>query len=186
MNTNVLNTEKVLAVGSVLGDVELDDVLVPRAPSIAAKVLRGVADACLVDLEPVTVTLVGLSGAGSLGEVGQAGTGVLHGSADSELEADLGTGLDLGGLGLASVGEGALVADDVVQVRGRVVTDVLPLDGVVLGRTSAGTNVLVAGSLLAVDDELVEEVVTLDGASHRGDNSGGRELHFDGIEMSFS
>jgi len=102
---------------------------------------------------------------------------MLHGGTDGELEADLGAGLDLGGFGAPSVLEGALVADDIIQIRRRTIADVLPLDGVVLGRASACADVLVAVGLAAVDDQLVEEVMPVGGLSQGGEEGDRGELH---------
>ena len=57
VNTNVLNADEVLAVGSVLGDLGRDPVTVVGAPGVAGEVTVA-ADTLLEDLEPVTRSIV--------------------------------------------------------------------------------------------------------------------------------
>lgn len=56
----MLGAEKILAVGSVLGDSSGDGVLVPAAPSIGSEIAALVADTLLEDLEPLARSIVGL------------------------------------------------------------------------------------------------------------------------------
>jgi len=159
VKTNVLRANQVLALWHLSRDSELDLVAIPRAPSITENVLVGVAKTRLEDLEPLAVTLVLFDGAGRLGHVDESGAGVLHGSAVGKLHGHLGAGCDLLDAGLASAGERALVAAEVVHVGGHVVEGVLPLGGVELLRTSVLADELVALGLLAVGDEDVKGVV---------------------------
>lgn len=157
--TDVLRANKVLSIRNVRGNSELDPVLVPGAPGIGLNVLAGVADALLVDLEPVTVTLILVGSTRSLGHVHETRTRVLHGGTDAKLHGKLGSSLDLGRLGLTGEGEGPLVAAEVGHVGGHVIAGVFPFGRVVLFGTGVGTNVLVGGGFLTVDDEGVEEVM---------------------------
>lgn len=176
VDTDVLGADEVLAIRSALRDGEFDPVLVPGAPSSAQEVGAGVADGLLKDLEPFTVTLVLVGSTGGLGHVDKSRSRVLHGSTNAELHGHLGSSLDLSGSGAASALERALVAAEVVHVRGHVVAGVLPLGGVVLGTTSVLADVLERLRLLAVDDEDIEKVVS-GGKLRNGGTGKKRELH---------
>jgi hypothetical protein len=183
VDTDVLNAEEVLAVGGTLGDLDIGGRRVVVAPGVLGEVTAGVADTLLHDLEPVTVTLVGLDIATGVGHVSQSRSGVTHLATDSELEGDHITSLDIGNLGLATSASGTLVADDVLTISEGVVADVGgrvggELDGVVLGSTGEVTDVLERSGVLAVDGGNLEEVV---GRSdlREGSESDGGELHFE-------
>lgn len=181
VNTNVLETGKVLAAGSILGDRGRNVIPVVIAPGGRGEITT-IANTELVDLEPVAVLSVkGLDAAGGLGHVDKLGTRVLELGANSELEADLVTSLDGQDIGLAGRGESTLVADDIGTIGVGVVTDVGrgvggELDGVVLGSTSRLANVLEGRRLSSTDDGLVHEVVSRSHLGDGGDKSSG-ELH---------
>lgn len=155
----MLNSEEVLPIGRVLGDVELHRGLLVRAPGITAEVGALTANASLVDLEPVAIATVGRGGAGRTRHVGQTGSWVEHGATGGKPEADASTGGDLSRLGAAGAVERALVAAHVIHVGRRVVPSVDPFDRVVERGTTGLPNVLVSAGLAAVDDELVKPVV---------------------------
>lgn len=181
VDTNVLNTEEVLAAGGILGDGGGDPVTVVGAPGLVGEVGVGVADTLLEDLEPVARAVVGLDVVtGGTGHVNQSRAGVLHLSTNTELDADLRTGSNGHDLSAASVGESTLVATGIGTVDGRAITEIGSrvggeLDRVVLGRAGGSTDVLGGGT---AGNGLVEEVV---GRGHLGkgteDNG---ELHVDG------
>jgi hypothetical protein len=183
VDTDVLNAEEVLAIGGTLGDLDIGGGRVVVAPGVLGEVTAGVADTLLHDLEPVTVTLVGLDIATGVGHVSQSRSGVTHLSTDTELEGDHITSLDIGDLSVGTGGGGTLVADDVLAISERVVADIGgrvggELDGVVLGSTGEVTDVLERSGVLAVDGGNLEEVV---GRSdlREGSESDGGELHFE-------
>ena len=184
VDTDVLEADEVLARGGAGGDLGGKSVLAPGAPCILGEV-SGAASTLLVDLEPVTGTVVGDDIViGSTRHVGEAGTGVLHLCANAELDAQLLTGSDLQDLSLAGVGEGALVADTITLVEHGVVADVLgrvagELDGVVGNRTGRGADVFVRTGGNTVDNGGVEEVV---GRGHLGEGTeGDGVLHFENV-----
>jgi hypothetical protein len=181
VDTDVLNTEEVLAVGGTLGDLDIGGRRVVVAPGVLGEVTAGVADTLLHDLEPVTVTLVRLDIAASVGHVGQSRSGVAHLATNTELEGDHITSLDIGDLSLGTGTGGTLVADDVLTISERVVADVLSgvggeLDGVVLGSTSEVSDVLERSRVLTVDGGDLEEVVGR-GDLREGSKGESRELH---------
>jgi hypothetical protein len=182
--TDVLSTEEVLAIGSIGGDDSTKSVLVPAAPGLTGEVGAGVADTLVVDLEPVALAVVGLDVVvGSAGHVDQRRAGVLHGSTDTELDADLGAGVDGQDLSATGVGESALVADDVISIDEGVVADIGrrvggELDGVELGGASEVADVGERPVSDTVDNGRLEEVVGRDHLG-RGGNSEGRDLHFE-------
>lgn len=187
VDTDVLETGEVLAVRGVLGDLGGDPVTVVVAPSGGGEVTT-VTDTKLVDLEPVTGTVVGLDGARGLGEVDELRTRVLELGTDSELEADLLTGVDGQDLGVATVLVGTLVADDIGSIDVGVVTDVGrrvggELDGVVGDRTGGLADVLEGRLLLTSLNVGVEEVMS---RGHLGDGSEGESgnLHSDRAVMN--
>jgi hypothetical protein len=186
VDTDVLNTEEVLAIGGTLGDLDIGGGRVVVAPGVLGEVTAGVADTLLHDLEPVTVTLVGLDIATGVGHVSQSRSGVTHLSTDTELEGDHITSLDIGDLSVGTGGGGTLVADDVLAISERVVADIGgrvggELDGVVLGRTGEVTDVLERSRVLAVDGGDVKEVVGR-GDLRKGSKGESRELHFERFE----
>lgn len=182
VKSDVLTTDDVLTVGESGGDLEVDGILVPRAPRGTTELLgaASLADETLVDLVPVEVGRVGGGGVVDLGGVDLDGTRVLHTStAESLLKTNLVTGLDLEDV--RSSGR-ALVADKVLVVGGDgALGSVLELHGHVSVLVLA--DVLVVGTLLlTADGELVEGVVSADGGGE-AENSGevGSGLHFDGV-----
>ena len=190
MQSDVLNSEEVLAVGGTLGDLDVERGGVVVAPGVLGEVTTSVADTLLHDLEPVTVTLVGLDITTGVRHVGQGRSGVTHLATDSELEGDHITGLDIGNLSGSTVAGSTLVADDVLTISERVVADIGgrvggELDGVVLGSTGEVTDVLERSRVLAVDGGNLEEVV---GRSdlREGSESDGRELHFERLVVEDS
>lgn len=155
----MLRANKVLAVRNIRRNRELNPVLVPGAPGISLNVLARVADALLVDLEPVTVALVLRSSTWCLGHVHETRARVLHSGTDTKLHGNLGSSLDHGRLGLTGEGEGTLVATEVGHIGGHVIAGVFPLGRVVLLGPGVGTNILVGSGFLTVDDKGVEEVM---------------------------
>lgn len=149
VNTNVLHADKVLSVGSVLGDLGSNPVPVVVAPGSGGEVTT-VANTLFVDLEPIARSVVGLDAAGGLGHVDQTGAGVLELGTYSQLEADLLAGVDRKDLRLVSRGESALVADDIGTIDGRAIADIGrrvrgELNWVVLDSTGRLANVLEGG-----------------------------------------
>lgn len=187
VDTDVLDTEEVLTIGGTLGDLDIGGGRVVVAPGVLGEVTTGVANTLLHDLEPVTVTLVGLDIATSVGHVSQGRSGVAHLATNTELEGDHITSLDIGNLGRGTLGGGTLVADDVLTISERVVADVGgrvggELDGVVLGSTGEVSDVLERSRVLAVDGGNLEEVV---GRSDLREGSKGesRELHVERLRV---
>jgi hypothetical protein len=179
VNTNVLNADEVLSVGSVLGDLGGNEVAVVVAPGGGGEV-AAIADALLEDLEPATRSVVGSGTGRCLGHVDQTGTGVPHLGVQGEF--DLVTGVDSQGLSLATSGA-ALVANNVRTVGKRSIADIgfrvgRELDGVVLGRAGRRADVLELPLLDTSNHVVVEEVV---GSGHLGDGGDdkSRELHPD-------
>lgn len=158
VDTDVLGADEVFTGRGADRNIEFNVVLVPAAPGVPLDVSLG-AETGLLDQEPVTVALVLLDGAGSLGHVDMDWAWVPHGGGDTELHGELGSGLDLSNAGAAGGGESTLVAAEVGVIGGDVVERVLPLGGVVLDRTSVLTNELIRLGLLAIDDKKLEEVV---------------------------
>lgn len=187
VNTDVLETNKVLAVRGVLGDLGSDEVPIVVAPSGGSEVAT-VTDTLLVDLEPVARAIVGLdASSGSLRHVDQTGAGVLELGADSQFGADLVTGIDSQDLGLAGRRKGTLVATSIGAIDGGTITKIGggvrgELDRVVLGRTSGLTDILEARLSGPTDNVGVEEVMS---RGHLGDGSESesRELHSDRAVM---
>jgi hypothetical protein len=179
---NVLTTDEVLTVGKSRGDLEVDRVLVPRAPRGATELFRAtsLADKSLVNLVPVEVGGVGGGSIINLGSVDLDGTRVLHTSTtESLLETDFITSLDLEDVARSGA---ALVAGEVLVVGGDgTVGDALELGGHVTVLVLA--DVLVVGTLLlTTDGKLVEGVMGADGggqAENSGNVAGG--LHFDRV-----
>jgi hypothetical protein len=106
---------------------------------------------------------------------------VLHPGTDTELHTDLGASGDLENLGLAGIGEGSLVADNIITIGERVVTNVLSgvgreLDGVEGSSTSELADELPLLRRSTVDNVDVEEVVGLSQLSQSGESESGR-LH---------
>lgn len=106
---------------------------------------------------------------------------MLHPGTDTELHTDLGASGNLEDLGLASIGEGSLVADDIISIGERVVTNVLSrvgreLDRVESSRTSELADELPLLGRSAIDDVDVEEVVGLSQLGQSGESESGR-LH---------
>lgn len=183
VDTDVLNTEEVLAVGGSLGNLDIGGRGVVVAPGVLGEVTAGVADTLLHDLEPVTGAVVGLDITTGIGHVSQSRSGVTHLGTDSELEGDHITTLDLKNLGVGTGLGAALVADDIITVDEGVVADVGgrvggELDGVVLGRTSEVTDVLEGLGLGTVESGGLEEVM---GRSNLREGSNGEngELHLE-------
>jgi len=182
VNTNVLKTDKVLAVGGVLWDLRSDVVLAIIAPGGRGEVAT-VANALLMDLEPVARSVVLLHTVGSEGHVDKLRAGVTKGGINSQGSADLIASVDGQNLGLGSRGKGTLVATDIGTINERAITDILSgvageLGRVVCDRTSRLANILEGGLLNTIDDVRVDEVM---GGGHLGDggNEESRELHFD-------
>jgi len=113
VEADVLDADEVLAGGSLLGDDELEAVLLPRAPR-AVIVGGSTAETSLHDLEPVARAVVCGDVRGSLGHVDESRAGVLDGLAVEDLETDLVTGVDLVGLDVA--GLSADVASEIVGI----------------------------------------------------------------------
>jgi len=162
VDTNVLDADEVLAVGSVLGDLGCDGVAAIVTPCGGGEVAT-VAHTLLEDLEPVAGAVVLLDGSRGLGHVDQARAWVLHLGTDSQLELDLVTGVDGQNLGLASRGKSALVATAIGAVDGGAVTEIGcrvggELGRVVLGRAGRRADVLVAGLSDAVCESCRYEV----------------------------
>ena len=126
------------------------------------------------DLETGSRSVVGLDiVTGNTGHVDKSQTGVLHLGLDTELHTDLGASGDLENVGVAGIGEGALVADDVLAVDVGVVTNVLSrvgreLDGVEGSGAGELADVLPWLSTGTVDDVGLEEVM---GAGHVGEGA---------------
>ena len=173
----MLRANKILPIREIRRDCKLNAIFIPRAPGVTFQVLVLVADAFLIDLEPVAIALVCLGRAGCFGHIHQRRARVLHRSTNTKLKGKLGTCLDLRRAGLASKGEGTLVAAEVRHVGGHVVAGVDPFGWVVLGSPGVGADILVRGAFLAVDDEGVEEVMSRDKRCD-GRNGEKRELHF--------
>lgn len=172
----MLTADQVFALRKACRNGEIDLVLIPGAPGGLLDIARGVADACLVDFEPVTISLVCLSGTRRLAHVYKHRARVLECGSDGELHAQLCACLDLGRRSLRGGLESALVAAEVRQVGGHIVAGVLPLGRVVLLRSGVLPDILETLGLSTIDDEGVEEVVSrgiLNDAC--GDESG--ELH---------
>jgi hypothetical protein len=183
VDTDVLNSEEVLAVGGTLGDLDVERGGVVVAPGVLGEVTTGVADTLLHDLEPVAISLVGLDVTTSSGHVSQSRSGVTHLGTDSELEGHDIAALDLKNLSVAAGSGGTLVADDVLAISERVVADVGgrvggELDGVVLGGTSEVTDVLEGLGLGTVESADVEEVMGR-GDLREGNEGESGELHFE-------
>lgn len=182
---DVLTTDKVLTVGKSGGDLEVDGVLVPRAPRGATELLgsASLADKSLVDLVPVKVGRVSSLSIIDLGGVNLDGTRVLHaGATESLLKTDLVTSLHLEDVGRSSA---ALVTGEVLVVGGDgAVGDALELGGHVSVLVLADVLVVLA-LLLAAEGELVEGVVGTDGGgqAEKSGNVGGG-LHFDSKRRS--
>ena len=151
---DVLNADKVLASRNALLDGPLKAVLLPAVPGSVDTGLAGVDEAALHDLGPVTAAIVAGDAARGLGDVDEARAGVLDLLVESELEANLVTGLD--GVGGNTSSLGSLVApqvggvDDVGSERGHVGVGVL-----------AGVSIVTTNGLV-VDHEAVEDVVRID------------------------
>lgn len=183
VDTDVLNSEEVLAVRGTLGDLDVERGGVVVAPGVLGEVTTGVADTLLHDLEPVAVSLVGLDVATSGGHIGQSRSGVAHLGTDSKLEGHDIAALDLKDLSVTTGSGGTLVADDVLTISERVVADIGgrvggELDGVVLGGTSEVTDVLERLRLDTVESADVEEVVGR-GDLREGSEGESGELHFE-------
>lgn len=167
VEADVLDTDEVLAGRHLLGDDELEAVLLPRAPG-AVLVGSTAAEAGLHDLEPVTGTVVGGDVGGGLGHVDEAGTGVLNGLAVEDLETDLVSGVDLVGLDVAGLGADVAAelvgADDVGE--GRVVRVAVAAEVVVLATDN-----------LVVDYQDVEDVVGIDNGAESGEEESLDGLH---------
>jgi hypothetical protein len=174
VDANVLEADEVLAAGGIGGDGGLHGVAVPGAPGVGGEVTALAADALLEDLEPVSGAVVGLDiVAGGARHVDQAGAGVLHGGADAQLDGDVGAGGNGQDLGLAGVGEGTLVADDIGAVNVRVVADIggrvaRELDGVEGRRAGGLADELVGAGRGTANDVDIEEVV---GRGHLGEGT---------------
>jgi hypothetical protein len=125
VESNVLGTDQVFAIRRAGRDGELDPVLVPSAPRLLRKVRTLVANALFEDLEPVTVALVCLHSARSLGHVDLSRPRVLHGGTDGELHGVRGAGLDLCDLRAAGALKGALVASEVGKIRRHIVAGLI-------------------------------------------------------------
>lgn len=177
VESNVLTADEVLAVGESRGDLEVDRVLTPAAPSSRAERLSvaSLADLGLVDLVPVEV-----GGRSSGSVINSSGvnldrTRVLHSStAEGLLETNLITGLDLEDLGR---GNRVLVAGEVLIVGGDgAVGDALELGGHVAVVVLA--DVFVRGALLSSSDgQLVEGVVGADRGGQPQDSGNVGGLH---------
>jgi hypothetical protein len=172
VETDVLRTDEVVTVGNALGNLEGDAVLGPCAPSLLLDVTGWVTDSFLVNLEPVTGTVVGSSGGGCLGHVDLTRARVLHLCADTK-----GHGKRISSLDLSSSLSGLIgssdVATEVDAVRSGVVEGVDPLLLIRLWapRTIALTHLgghicrlacvgtYEVGGSLTINDKLVEEVV---------------------------
>jgi hypothetical protein len=146
----------------------LKAILLPGLPGCVDTGCGGVLEAGLHHLGPVTGTIVASDATGSLGDVNETRTRVLDELVEEELEAELVTGLDGVGGGVASLS--ALVAAEVVGVddiggeRGLVRVGVLASVGVV------------ATDGLVVDEEAVEDVVGV-GTGGGGQSDESSELH---------
>jgi len=185
VDANVLNTEKILAVRSILRDSGGDPVAAPGAPGVGGEVTSTVADTLLLDLEPVTRAIVGLDVVtGGAGHVHEGRARVLHLGVDTKAEANLRAGVDGQDLSVASLGEGTLVATDIRSIGVRAVTDIRgrvgrELDGVVGDRASEAADVLERGTGNTVADGGIEEVVGRDTLGSQGPENNGRDLHGD-------
>lgn len=155
----MLRPNQILSIRQVRRNCKLNTVLIPGTPGIGLDVLALVTNALLMDLEPVAVALILLGRAGRFRHIHETRARVLHRRSHAELHCKLRPCLDLRRAGLASEGEGALIAAEVRHIRGHIVAGVFPFCRVVFGRPSVGTNVLVRSGLLAVNDEGVEEVM---------------------------
>jgi len=162
VKTDVLEADEVFSRRDVLGDLELEAVLLPGAPRA---VVAGAATAKtrLPHLEPVAGAVVLGDLAGGLGHVDEARAWVLDGLAVEDLQRDLIARLDRIGLGN---GLSSPVAAEVVGGQdvgeGWVVRVAVFADIVVL-----------AADGLAVDVEDVKDVVGLDKRSHQGEEREG-------------
>lgn len=113
VNTNVLETNQVLAFGCVLGDFGRNPVPVVKTSSGRGE-FTTVADTLLIDLRPVARAIINHDASSwSLGHVHQTWTRMLKLGTDGQLGADLVTSVDSQNLGLASGRESALVATSV-------------------------------------------------------------------------
>jgi hypothetical protein len=177
VESNVLTADEVLAIGESRGDLEVDRVLTPAAPSSRAERLSvaSLANLGLVDLVPVEVGRRSSSSIINSSGVNLDRTRVLHSStAESLLETNLIASLDLEDLGR---GNRVLVAGEVLVVGGDgAVGDALELGGHVAVVVLA--DVLVGGALLGSSDgQLVEGVVGADGGGQPQDSGNVGGLH---------
>lgn len=163
--------ERTVTGGSLSGDHEGELVAAPCAPVGVLKTVTHItADVLLVNLEPVTGTIVVLDVAGSLGHVDLERTGVLDlvvvglesnaiQQLDTRVFSGIGVGLprssgDGGDLGGRTGALSILVAAECVGGNQSGVVTTVGVDAVVVA-----TNVLPLGSHLPVQDEGVEGVV---------------------------
>lgn len=188
VNTNVLKTDEVFAVRSVLRDLSRNVIPVVVAPGSGGEVAT-VADTLFVDLEPIARAVVGLDASSrSFGHIDKTRAGVLEFSTDSQLGADLVTGVDGQDFGLASGRESTLVTASIRTIDGRAVTEIRrrvrrELDRVVLGRAGRLANVLKGRLGGAADNIGVEEVMSRCHLGN-GSESESRELHSDRAVMN--
>jgi hypothetical protein len=176
VKANVLDTDEIFTCRNILLDGPLEPVLVPVGPVLVDAGLAGVDETALHDLDPVTAAIVVLDLGGSLGDVDKARAGVLDPLVEEDLEADLVTGLD--GVGTGVAGDGTLVAAEVGRVD-----DVIGDDGVERVGVLAGIGVLAANGLV-VDHEDVENVVGIGRHGRRQKGEESTSLHGVGREKS--
>ena len=157
----MLNANQIFSSRNFLLHCPFEAILLPGLPGCVDTGCAGVLEAGLHHLGPVTGTIVAGDATGSLGNVNKSRAGVLNELVEEELEAELVTGLDSVGGGVA--GLSALVAAEVVRVDNLVGERRLVRVGVL---TSVG---VIAANGVAVDDETVEDVV---GVSAKGRSQG--------------
>lgn len=167
----MLSTEKVLAVWNGSWELEGERLEAIALPCHAGGVCGELLNTQLVDLEPVTRTVVVADVWGSrLGQVGEQWTGVANVVVDSESDG-VDTGDNIVDLGGSGVTESADIASDVVGLN--------VLNWAVAVHHT--TDVLISSSLLSIDNELFKVVVgksLWDGAS-QGQNGEKSRLHVD-------
>lgn len=173
VETDVLSTHKVFAVGDALGNLEGHTVLLPSAPSIRLGVAAGVADSLLEDFEPFTGAIICSSAVRCLGHVDLSGTRMLHACSYSKGHSQLISSLDIGS-SLGSLVGGSNVAAEVNAIRSSVVECVLPLGGHISHRSSIGAHKL--RRCLARNDKFVEKIVCRCQRHHAGQEGNSNSL----------
>jgi hypothetical protein len=115
MDGNMFDAHKILSRGCVARNGELHLSLIPRAPvGIGETTVRTAADDLLVDLEPVSISLVLAYITGSLRHVYSQWARVFHCGIVPQFKSERVSSIELGNFGLACVVEGTRVAAEVI------------------------------------------------------------------------